>query len=137
MNIEIRKMELEEFDVVSAIANSSKWTKDLPYIVRQWSGYGNISVAVVEGAIAAYAYFVVTKYRDYVNLYWIGTHNMFMGRGISRMMIEHIIQQGRAAGKKYLKFKMNKKNEAKTFYEKLGFLPVGETEKEYLYQIIL
>lgn len=127
----------EEFDVVSAIAIASKWTKDLPYITRQWAGYNNISVAVVDGSIAAYAYFVVTKYRNYVNLYWIGTHKDFMGKGLSRSMIEHIMQQGKAANKQFLKFKMNKKNEAKAFYEKLGFFPSGETEKEYLYQITL
>lgn len=133
--MEIRLMQPEEFAEVSAIANSSKYTKDLPYVTVKWQGERNIRVMLDGCEIVAYAYYVVTKYRDYVNLYWLGTK--YSGKGYGKRFIKHITAEAKQAEKQYLIFKVNKANEAKLFYDNLGFSPSGENLKEYLYKIDL
>ena len=131
----IRTMLPSEFETVCEIANTSKFTKDLPYVARKWHGENNIRVLIDNDEIVAYAYYVVTKYRDYVNLYWLGTKPGNTGKGYGKIFLSHIKSEALNSGKEYLHFKVGKKNEAKGFYEKLNFHPSSETEKEYIYII--
>ncbi len=50
------------------------------------------------------------------------------GKGTGRMMIDYVKQQAVSAGGKFLQLNVNRYNNAKYFYEKLGFVVIREED---------
>ena len=50
------------------------------------------------------------------------------GKGVGRMMIDYVKQHAISAGAKFLQLNVNRHNNARQFYEKLGFVAIREED---------
>jgi len=132
--ITINEIEAGEIEIIRKV---DKNTQEMIYLATKWQVMKNDRVMKDEGKIVATAFFNITKYRDYVNLFWIIVLPEYRGMGYGRKLIDEIMKMARNAGKKFMIFKCKVTGEEKKFYDKLGFLPDRQEGKEFIYKITL
>jgi len=78
--------------------------------------------------VAFASYSVREEDADVYKLQKLYCHPTTQGKGYGKALIEHVINEVRQAGKKTLDLNVNRGNNAKAFYEKMGFVIAYEED---------
>ena len=123
----VRKATLEELDAIKSIADSNK---DLIGFVLRPALAENISrqwvlVAEIGGQIIGFANY--RHRRDHqTTLYEICVATAHRGNGVGKELMTALYMESRNLGQRCVRLKCPVNNAANVFYERLGFVRVGE-----------
>ncbi|MFO7270758.1 GNAT family N-acetyltransferase [Sphaerobacter thermophilus] len=65
----------------------------------------------------------ITFYGDEAQIVWVAVRKPYRGRGVGRAIMEHLLRLARDQGSRIVT--LNAQTHALTFYEALGFRPIG------------
>lgn len=131
--IEIRRARPEEANILTEIALSAKrhwnypegwmeiWAPVLTFKPQDVEE-ADIFAAISQGEIVGFYRLVFRASRAVLEDLWIKP--LFIGRGVGRMLFEHVVTRCRLAGAEILAVESDP--HAQGFYEKMGMCKVGE-----------
>jgi len=129
----VRTMSADDLDQVLAIEESSfprPWTREhFRHELDAQHGIPLVAVAT-DGTVAGYL--CVTLLMDEAEILDIAVRDDLRGRGVGRLLLDHIVELCRHKHTNYIHLEVRRSNLAAIgLYERFGFLRTGERRRYY------
>lgn len=134
----VRYMLPDDRQVLDGFGKLDKVAKDFLYVWTHWKNWEKNPpiVAEVDGNVVGFHAMSFTK-SGYINSAFIFILSDYRGKGIGGKLIDYTIKEGLAHKSTRLRMRCYKGNDGDAFWRGFGMVPIGETEKEYFYDLAI
>lgn len=132
--MQIRLATEKEYEECCKLARKDKFVKDFPSTTYRWGWKTNLYVLIVKNDLKGFIQFNLCKRLPKASLYYVYTKEENRGKGYGKVLFNFYLQQAKRYGKTIFYWRVCKKNVgALKFYERNGFQPTEEKEKDYIF----